>query len=439
MAGGQSVPAGKVVAPRFDLRLSSTAAAIIVTNGKQTKEAEVPESSAGDGVATMMGRLRLTAKESKTFVLDKELDEAAGCPEWAIVGKVLAPNTLHIQTIKAVLRPAWGNPKGLDARSMGPNMFIAEFGSKADMQRVLNGSPWVLGKNVILLKEFDPLVKAEDVVFDRLLLWVRIHSLPYSLMNSDRGTALAEMIGDVDHLEVDEHGRAWGRYLRARIHVDVTEPLMRCVAVESSSLNKMVYYEVKYEKLPLFCFSYGLIGHTSLICPTPEERDEEGKLPWNGDRVCVPDERKKEARSSSGQGSNSGQGSSSQPTAGDRKNAEVSSPSKPRKPREKKQQAATAQNGAQINVVGEANRTTGQKRKQVKLYRQKAPSTVLAIDQPLAFANVATPPIAVEDGTGPRGDASSEDSNKKQKNSDTVSTSRSADPAVAAGQPHLTQ
>jgi hypothetical protein len=109
--------------------------------------------------------------------------------------------------------------------------------------------------------------------------------------------------------------------------------------VESASLKKTVYFDVRYEKPPMYCFSCGLIGHSSLVCPTPASRDGDGKLPWCSERVCVPEQWKKDQRSSSGQGSLSGQGSSNQPSATAKKDGEVSSPAKARKARARKANA----------------------------------------------------------------------------------------------------
>ncbi|RLN35205.1 hypothetical protein C2845_PM03G24450 [Panicum miliaceum] len=65
-------------------------------------------------VSELFGKLNLTAKEKGVL----------------------------LQTIMAAMRSAWGNPKGLLARMVGDNLFIAEFESEMDKKRILDGSPW---------------------------------------------------------------------------------------------------------------------------------------------------------------------------------------------------------------------------------------------------------------------------------------------------------
>ncbi|KAE8778061.1 hypothetical protein D1007_49038 [Hordeum vulgare] len=191
----------------------------------------------------MFDRLNLTTQESTAFVLEEDDEDYPGCPIWAIVGKVLAPNILHISTIKVALRPAWGNPKGMEFHSLGTNRFLAEFRCKADKDRVKEGSPWTISKHCILLMDFDPSLKPGDVCFDSLSMWVRILNLPFNLMNDDRGKALASKLGKVEKMDTDNKGRAWGDYLRARISVDVNQPLMRCVSVFSQKRRVTDVYQ----------------------------------------------------------------------------------------------------------------------------------------------------------------------------------------------------
>ena len=99
----------------------------------------------------LMRRLNLTSKEATPVILDDVGDVDLPGPEWALVGKVLTPNILHVNTIRSVVRPAWGNPKGLVVRPLGDNLFMAEFGSEADKIRVAKGGPWCMGRHAILL------------------------------------------------------------------------------------------------------------------------------------------------------------------------------------------------------------------------------------------------------------------------------------------------
>jgi hypothetical protein len=97
--------------------------------------------------------------------------------------------------------------------------------------------------------------------------------------------------------------------------------------------------------------------------------------------VCVPEEWKKQPRSSSGHGSNSAQGSSSAPAANGQKHGEVTSPRKVCKPQARKQPAST---GKELVPAGEAKATAGQKRNQLKVYRPKNPKLALALEDSLA-------------------------------------------------------
>jgi hypothetical protein len=128
-------------------------------------------SKSGEKVEQMMARLRLTAVESTAMVIDNREDLDLVDPYRTFVGKVLAPNKLHVQTISSALRPAWGNPKGLTFNPSGDNLFVVEFCSKADRDRVMEGSPWTVGRHVVLMKKYDTEVQSQMVFFDRFAIW----------------------------------------------------------------------------------------------------------------------------------------------------------------------------------------------------------------------------------------------------------------------------
>jgi hypothetical protein len=171
--------------------------------GGAAAEAE-GSSSKGDQMESLMSRLQLTMVESEVVVLEDEDDLEMVDPNRSFVGKVLAPNALHIQTIRSAMRPAWGNPKGLVLNPAGVNLFIAEFGLKADRERVMDGSPWRVGKHAVLMKHYDANIRPQDVIFDRLTLWVRILALPNRLMNVHRGMEISKNIGLVKKVEAGD-------------------------------------------------------------------------------------------------------------------------------------------------------------------------------------------------------------------------------------------
>lgn len=71
------------------------------------------------------------------FTDDEEAEESPPV-DWAIMGKVLSPTPVHVNTVRSAMRPAWGNPVGLKLRAIGEkgnNLFVAEFGCSTDIGR----------------------------------------------------------------------------------------------------------------------------------------------------------------------------------------------------------------------------------------------------------------------------------------------------------------
>lgn len=92
--------------------------------------------------------------------------DEGGQQRWMLVGKVLFRNILHIQTISNALRPAWGNPKGLSFRSVGPNTFVAEFATQRDLDRVKGGSPWHINKHAVIIPDFVESMRPSELKFE---------------------------------------------------------------------------------------------------------------------------------------------------------------------------------------------------------------------------------------------------------------------------------
>jgi hypothetical protein len=327
---------------------------------------------------------------------------------------------------------------------------MAEFACEKDKLRVLDGSPWHVSKHAVILTEFDKNLRPQEYRFEELTVWARFLSLPFGLMNDRWGKNLAECVGKVVKMDVDGKGKAWGDYLRVRLTIKVAEPLMRCVPVFSQKKQTTEYFAVMYEQLPTFCFSCGLLGHSSLGCATPAERDDEGFLPYHGPRLCVPDERKKkQSGSNSGQSSfasnqsskpgNGHHGPSSQMHAsanphGKDVAGEVTSPVKPKKTRVRKVNAKDPKaSGSDITPTQGGGAKVGSRKR--KEYRLKV---VLMVggSAPVVgneLAVVPSPILREEDVD------SGTDSNKKRKSDVREISSGSADQAEAAEQPRQTQ
>jgi hypothetical protein len=172
-----------------------------------------------------------------------------------------------IGALERAMQRAWGLHGSAHFKEIGDNRFVVRFTSEGDWKHAMKNGPWQFDFNVILLKEYDGSIRPSDITFDSLDIWVRVLDLPMDMMNSVYGELIGGWIGRYIHTDVDEDGIAWGKDLRIRVAVRVDQPLVRGVPLKSSAEDEdSNWFDLKYEKVPHFCFDCGRLVHSDEGC-----------------------------------------------------------------------------------------------------------------------------------------------------------------------------
>lgn len=115
--------------------------------------------------------------------------------------------------------------------------------------------------------------------------WVCLYNLPFGYRSDDRIRAIARMIRDV--LEIEEDFLDISHFRRVRVMVDVTQPLKRfqMIRIKGITTAKII---IKYERLPHFCFLWGLMCHMEKDCASVSDEDKEKGYGWGMDIRASP-------------------------------------------------------------------------------------------------------------------------------------------------------
>ncbi|OMO96530.1 hypothetical protein COLO4_15219 [Corchorus olitorius] len=167
--------------------------------------------------------------------------------------------------MRTALFNAWKLEMGLVIKEVREKLYMFQFEDKPERDRVLLTQPWHFNKVLLALQPYDGVEKPESIVFDTCPFLVRIFDLPPIMMTEKIGAAVGGVIGPV--LEVDHQ---WGSFIRIRVLVDVTKPLVDNSVVSSPYGDREM--EFRYEDMPNICLVCGQFDHLSENeCPTAIE------------------------------------------------------------------------------------------------------------------------------------------------------------------------
>ncbi|MFQ6638511.1 hypothetical protein Gotur_015740, partial [Gossypium turneri] len=133
-----------------------------------------------------------------------------------------------------------------------------------DLERVLKGFPWTFNNHLLILYRLrwgeDPM--QVPLVFTPF--WVQKHDVPIGLFSENLAVNLGNFLGDFMEYDVSNIGKENRNFMRIRVQVDIRRPLKRKKLIEFHGRKSYVCF--KYERLTLFCFYCGKLGHNDSFC-----------------------------------------------------------------------------------------------------------------------------------------------------------------------------
>lgn len=109
---------------------------------------------------------------------------------------------------------------------------------------------------------------------------MQVHNLPVGFMSPVVGTHLANYIGQFVEYDASNNTSIWRNYMRLRVRIDVRQPLKKGHQVRKTG-GAWCPVVFRYERLGMFCFVCGCLGHTEQKCEVLFAKDhDDGSRDW---------------------------------------------------------------------------------------------------------------------------------------------------------------
>uniref|UniRef100_A0A0D3HUK6 Uncharacterized protein n=1 Tax=Oryza barthii TaxID=65489 RepID=A0A0D3HUK6_9ORYZ len=94
--------------------------------------------------------------------------------------------------------------KVVDCKELGNNRFLVTFRQASGKRKALNDGPWMFGKDLLVVVEFDGAKLIDEMEFLTIPIWVWVMKMPLGLMTRSIGESVGDMIGEVIECNIPE-------------------------------------------------------------------------------------------------------------------------------------------------------------------------------------------------------------------------------------------
>ncbi|KAM0897492.1 hypothetical protein ACQ4PT_022552 [Festuca glaucescens] len=269
---GMSAPPGTGVSDLVPPPLAEAPPEIDSLRKKKGPAVEATEEAGGSEaidedteLEDRFGSLNLCGEEETDLDFSAEIDGLIEEVRWIALFRVHTSKAFSHAAMFKQMRNAWSTAQDVTFKTKGEKLFLAQFHCLGDWDRVMDGGPWLFRNAALVMVEYDGFTNVDDYKLDKIPVWTRIQGIPEGLMKKkELAEKVARKVGDPPITVIVNEGVInASKYLRARVHVVLSKPLVRLVPI---TLKERKVYPIQYEKLPDFCNFCGMIGHIVTEC-----------------------------------------------------------------------------------------------------------------------------------------------------------------------------
>ncbi|XP_020250145.1 uncharacterized protein LOC109827551 [Asparagus officinalis] len=182
-----------------------------------------------------------------------------------LIGYVLGDKPFYSH-LKGCVGRLWKVNCSLEIFSRENGFFFFKFGSSEEMNRVLNGGPWLFDGRLIILKQWSENIGLERDLLTTEPVWIRFPSLHLKLWSTNIIGRIASTVGIP--IYIDQATASGERLAYARCFVEISSKAKLPNSVRMDLGNgEWLETKVEYEWVPPKCSKCLVFGHVEYQCP----------------------------------------------------------------------------------------------------------------------------------------------------------------------------
>jgi 14-3-3 protein epsilon len=181
-----------------------------------------------------------------------------------LIGRVLTDKQIQFAYFKERRGHFWKPGKKVSILQADNGRYLFQFNHRLDAAKVVDEGPWLFDNFNMVIERIAPGVVPASIQLDHIDIWVQVHQLPFGFIQPKVGQAIGRYLGELK--EYDHRNSVHSSYMRLKVRININNPLQQSWKVRANEGN-YVHILFKYEKLGIFCYLCGLLGHTDKNCP----------------------------------------------------------------------------------------------------------------------------------------------------------------------------